>query len=105
MRERDATVDPVGMQNCASRRLERSAFHDGRRIMRRYQLKADKVLGERLIKEAQLAREGARLAREKAEQLPTDEEREALLKKAREADIKARVDEWLNTPVRASRRR
>src|SRR5215831_10764635 len=102
VRERDATVDPVGMQNCASRRLEPSAFHDGRRIMRRYQLKADKVLGERLIKEARLARK-AWLAREKAEQLPTGEEPEALLKNAREADIKARVDEWSDSPVRASR--
>ena len=66
--------------------------------MKRRQFKPDKALGERLIKEAQLAREGARLAREKAEQLPTDEEREALLKKAREADITARLDERLNSP-------
>jgi len=73
--------------------------------MKRRQFKPDKALGERLIKEAQLAREEARLAREKAEQLPTGEEREALLKKAHEADIKARLDEWLNSPVRASRRR
>ena len=54
--------------------LEPSEFHDGRRIMKRHQFKADKVLGERLIKEARLARK-AWLAREKAEQLPTGEER------------------------------
>jgi hypothetical protein len=49
--------------------LEQSEFHDGRRIMKRHQFNADKVLGERLIKEARLARK-AWLAREKAEQLP-----------------------------------
>jgi len=57
-----------------------------RRIMKRPQFNPDKVLGERLIKEARLARREA-LAREQAEQLRTGEEREALLKKAREADI------------------
>jgi hypothetical protein len=58
--------------------------------MKRYQFKLDQALRVRLIKEA-------RLAREKAEQLPRGEERETLLKKAREADITARLDEWLNS--------
>jgi hypothetical protein len=52
--------------------------------MKRRQFNPDKVVGERLIKEARLARREA-LAREKAEPLPTGEE--ASLKKTREADI------------------
>ena len=59
--------------------------------MKRLRFKQDKTLGERLIKEA-------RLAREKAEQLPPGAEREGLLKKARESDVAARLDEWLNSP-------
>jgi len=58
--------------------------------MKRHQFKLDQALRVRLIKEA-------RLAREKAEQLPRGEERETLLKKAREADITALLDEWLNS--------
>ena len=58
--------------------------------MKRHQFKLGQALRVRLIKEA-------RLAREKAEQLPRGEERETLLKKAREADITARLDEWLNS--------
>jgi hypothetical protein len=50
-----------------------------------------KHVGERLIKEA-------RLAREKAEQLPPSMEREALLMKARAVDIAANIEEWLNSP-------
>ena len=63
----------------------------GARIMKRNQFKLDQALRVRLIKEA-------RLAREKAEQLPRGEERQTLLKKAREADITASLDEWLNSP-------
>ena len=63
----------------------------GGRIMKRHQFKLEQALRVRLIKEA-------RLAREKAEQLPRGEERQALLKKAREADITASLDEWLNSP-------
>jgi hypothetical protein len=48
------------------------------------------VLGERLIKEA-------RLAREKAEQLQAAPEQEALLKKAHESDVAARIEEWLKS--------
>ncbi|MCP3465655.1 hypothetical protein [Bradyrhizobium sp. CCGUVB23] len=59
--------------------------------MKRLRFKPDKALGERLIKEA-------RLAREKAKQLPPGKEREGLLRKAHEADIVARIDEWLNSP-------
>jgi hypothetical protein len=58
--------------------------------MKRLRFKQDKALGERLIKEA-------RVAREKAEQLPPGEERADLLKKARQADTAAHVDEWLNS--------
>ncbi|MET4632036.1 hypothetical protein ABIB83_009101 [Bradyrhizobium sp. I1.8.5] len=59
--------------------------------MRLFQFKPDRALGERLIREA-------RLAREKAERLPTGPEQEALLKKAREANVAANIDEWLNSP-------
>ena len=54
-------------------------------------LKQDKAVGERLIKEA-------RLARKKAEQLPPDEEREGLLKKASPAETAAHIDEWASSP-------
>jgi hypothetical protein len=64
---------------------------DGRRSMKRLRFKQDKAVGEQLIKEA-------RLAREKAEQLPHGEERAALLKKARQADVAANIEEWLNSP-------
>jgi hypothetical protein len=43
--------------------------HGGEPVMKRFRFKGDKTVGERLIKEA-------RLAREKAEQLPPGEERE-----------------------------
>ncbi|MBR0716113.1 hypothetical protein JQ632_19400 [Bradyrhizobium liaoningense] len=59
--------------------------------MRRFRFKPDRTLGERLIKEA-------RLAREKADQLPPSEEREDRLKQGREAYIAANTDEWLNSP-------
>ena len=58
--------------------------------MRRFRFKPDKALGERLIKEA-------RLAREKAEQLQAAPEQEALLKKAHESDVAARIEEWLKS--------
>jgi len=57
--------------------------------MRRPRFEQDRTVGERLIKEA-------RLARGKAGQLPPGEEREELLKKAREADVTAQIDDWLN---------
>jgi len=72
--------------------LERSEFHDGKRIMKRHQFKLGQALRVRLIKEA-------RLAREKAERLPRGEERETLLKKAREADITALLDEWFRAEI------
>ena len=59
--------------------------------MKRHRFRQDRALGERLIKEA-------RLAREKAEQLPPGEQREGLLKEAREADVAAHIDDWLNSP-------
>ena len=60
-------------------------------MKKRFRSKPDKAVGERLIKEA-------RLAREKAEQLPPNTEREALLIKARAVDIAANIEEWLNSP-------
>ena len=54
--------------------------------MKRPRFEQDRTVGERLIKEA-------RLARGKAGQLPPGEER---LQKAREADVTAQIDEWLN---------
>jgi hypothetical protein len=59
--------------------------------MKRRQFKADRALGERLIKEA-------RIARERADQLPPGAEREDLLEKAREADVAAHINEWVNSP-------
>ena len=58
--------------------------------MRRRRLQQDRALGERLVKEA-------RLAREKADQLPPGEEQKDL-EKGREANIAANIDEWLNSP-------
>jgi hypothetical protein len=58
--------------------------------VKRFRFKRDKALGEQLIKEA-------RLAREKAEQLPPGEERVDLLKKTRQADTAAHIDEWINS--------
>jgi hypothetical protein len=59
--------------------------------MKRHRFKQDKAVGERLINEA-------RLARERAHQLPPSAQREDLLRKAREADVAADIDEWLNSP-------
>jgi hypothetical protein len=59
--------------------------------MKHLRFKPDKALGERLIQEA-------REAREKANQLAAGEEHEVMLKKAREADITAPIDQWLNSP-------
>ena len=65
--------------------------------MKRFRFKRDKALGEQLIKEA-------RLAREKAEQLPPGEERADLLKRVRQADT-AHIDEWPNSPGLQPRKR
>jgi hypothetical protein len=59
--------------------------------MKRHRFKQDKAVGEQLINEA-------RLARERAHQLLPGAEREDLLRKAREADVAADIDEWLNSP-------
>jgi hypothetical protein len=58
--------------------------------MKSFRSRQDKATGERLIKEA-------KLAREKAEQCPPGEEREALLRKARQADTAAHIDEWASS--------
>ena len=58
--------------------------------MKRHRFKQDRALGERLIEEA-------RLAREKADQLPAGAAaREEILKKAR--DAAAHIDGWLRSP-------
>jgi hypothetical protein len=57
----------------------------------RRRFKQDKTLGERLIEEA-------KLARERAEQLPLGSERDALLKKARHAVTAAHINDWINSP-------
>ena len=44
-----------------------------------------------------LTQEAERL-REEAEKLPHGEEREALLRKARQADTALHMDEWLSSP-------
>ena len=59
--------------------------------MRRRHFKTDRALGERLIKEA-------RIARERADQLPPGAEREDSLEKAREADVAARDSPGLRSP-------
>jgi hypothetical protein len=59
--------------------------------MKRHRFVPNRELGERLIQEA-------RLAREKADKLRPGPERQDLLKKAREADAAAHIDEWLNSP-------
>ena len=53
--------------------------------------KQDKALGERLIEEA-------RRARAEAEQLPLGAECEGLLKKARQADTAAHINDWVTSP-------
>jgi hypothetical protein len=58
--------------------------------VRRFRFKQNKAVGEMLIKEA-------RLAREMAERLPPGVEQAALLKKARQADTTAHINEWLNS--------
>ena len=59
--------------------------------MKRLRFIQDRTVGERLIEEA-------KQARERAEQLPIGEERNALLKKARQADVAAHIEDWLNSP-------
>jgi hypothetical protein len=61
------------------------------RMQMRRQSKQETSLNERLANEAHLAIE-------KADQLPPGPEREALLKKARQADTAAHINDWLNSP-------
>jgi len=57
----------------------------------RRRLKQSKSLKERLLEEAQNLREGAKL-------LPDGPVREAALKKARQTEAAAHMDDWLNSP-------
>ena len=59
--------------------------------MKRLRFVPDKALGERLIEEA-------RQARQKAAELPAGGERDAFLKKARQADTASRLDAWVESP-------
>jgi hypothetical protein len=72
--------------NCAP------AFLKGkeRAMLKRRRFKQDKALGERLIEEA-------KRARAEACQLPPGAEREDLLKKARQADTAAHINDWMNS--------
>jgi hypothetical protein len=60
----------------------------------------DKAPGGQLIEKAinELPIKEVRLAREKAEQLPPGEEREDLLKKVRQAETAAHIDDWASSP-------
>jgi hypothetical protein len=58
---------------------------------RRRRIKQELSLRTRLLK-------SARAAREKADRLPPGEERLALLRKARQAEVVADFEVWLSTP-------
>jgi hypothetical protein len=60
-------------------------------MRRRRRFIQNKALGERLTEEA-------RRARAEAEQLLHGEEREGLLKKARQCDTAAHINDWVNSP-------
>ena len=60
-------------------------------MMLRRRLKQTKSLEERLSQEAKRLREEAKL-------LPPGAEREALLRKARQAETGAHVSKWLSSP-------
>jgi hypothetical protein len=60
-------------------------------MTKRRRFQQDKALGERLIEEA-------RRARAEAGELPPGAEREGLLKKARQADTAAHINDWINSP-------
>jgi hypothetical protein len=59
--------------------------------MKRRRFKQETSLEERLAKQA-------RESRERAGQLPPGKERELLLKRARQADAAARINQWINSP-------
>ena len=54
-------------------------------------LKQTTTLHERLVREAEIARA-------RATSMPLGKEREALLRKARQAETASRIDEWLSSP-------
>lgn len=60
-------------------------------MITRRRFKQTKTLKERLLEEAQNIREQAEL-------LPYGPVREAAVKKARQAETAARMDDWLNSP-------
>ena len=63
----------------------------GPRMQKRRRFKQTKSLKDRLVEEAQNLREQAKL-------LPDGSVRDATVKKARQAEAAAHMDEWLNSP-------
>lgn len=59
--------------------------------MKRRRFKQETSLDERLARQAQESRE-------RAGQLPPGNERDLLLKRARQAHAAARINEWINSP-------
>ena len=59
--------------------------------MKRRRFKQETSLEERLAKQAQESRE-------RAGRLPPGTERDVLLRRARQADAAARINEWINSP-------
>jgi hypothetical protein len=83
-------VASIGDEN-ARLALPPSSHGKERAMTKRRCFQQNKALGERLIEEA-------RRARAEADQFPPGMERELLLKRARQADTAAHINEWINSP-------
>jgi hypothetical protein len=66
--------------------------------MQRRRFKNILIFPSRLADEAKRFRQQAERLRSEAEKLPQGQERETLLRKARQAETAARVDEWVSSP-------
>jgi hypothetical protein len=66
--------------------------------MQRRRFKNILTFPNRLADEAKRFRQQAERLRSEAEKLPQGQERETLLRKARQAEAAARVDEWVSSP-------
>ena len=60
-------------------------------VIRRKRIRHEASFRERLLK-------SAREAREEAERLPLGKAREQLLRKARDSELAASIDEWISSP-------
>jgi hypothetical protein len=69
-----------------------SLFKEAAMTMRRNRRKQTVSFDQRL-------EQAAHSAREEARRLPDGQERETLLKKARQAEVAAHINEWLTSPV------